>query len=308
MSGFYLTKSILSGGFSAAEESVKLFDDLFGNTEPSRALASIISLVRRELVQDALFTPGQYGKIATLSALTKALTAFACLQNATHRRSLESFKLRVIYDCTVISRKDGSRDLNPTEGSTTPNTNKRRARTLSRASLEDDSIQDIRYSKETGHSWRDDLGQNELDKLRHRTHSYAMSGRSQASIESEDELVYELGQMVGNGDGEQISHETDPDVLEQLHDALEKVQHEKGYRRCGTSYEAYEVQFEREDTTTITTTHTIEQTRSTSPASEGEWSHIQDAETLAQAYRQDSEEHPVEGRRRLKVMPRLHRI
>ena len=300
MSGFYLTKSILSGGFSAAEESVKLFDDLFGNTEPSRALSSIISLVRRELVQDVHFTPSHHGKIATLSALTKALTAFACLQNATHRRSMESFKLKVIYDCTVINNRKGRRshDNNGTGKVFPPSTNKRRAASYSLPGDDEQLMSDVRQAKDNGHNWRDDLNESELAQLRQRTHTRARSMFSQTSNDSEDDLVYELGQMVGDVEQSETGQATDPQMVEQLKEALKQVEDEKGYRDKGTDYE---VEVETEDSTTLTTIRTTEETRSISPCSVVEWPPSTDVETVAQASLQNSEDHPVEGRRQLKV-------
>ncbi|GAA5863940.1 hypothetical protein JCM8547_005287 [Rhodosporidiobolus lusitaniae] len=130
MSGFYLTLNTLQTGFSAAEESVRLLDSILGSNESSRALSSIITLVRSELTrEDPRYSKhgagllgdierdddeqggeggGENGEkpskstVASLTALTKALTAFACLQTATHRRTLKTLKLRVVYDCTVV--------------------------------------------------------------------------------------------------------------------------------------------------------------------------------------------------------------
>ena len=64
-----------------AEESVNAFDAIFGSNETSRSLASIISLVQKELLQDPRFEAAGKSKVASWTALTKALTAFACLQN-----------------------------------------------------------------------------------------------------------------------------------------------------------------------------------------------------------------------------------
>ncbi|CED85167.1 Predicted lipase/calmodulin-binding heat-shock protein [Phaffia rhodozyma] len=99
MSGFYLTFSTLHTGIAAAQESVSLFDGIFGSNETSRALASIVTLVRREFGKDER---SKKGTISGLTALTKALTAFACLQNATWRRTAGSIKQRVLVDCVVV--------------------------------------------------------------------------------------------------------------------------------------------------------------------------------------------------------------
>lgn len=95
MSGFYLTASTVQSASFAAHESVTLFDSLFGSNQSSRALSSIIALVRQELLEDERFQAADRGKVASLTALTKALTAFACLQNATWPQSSKRLKMRV---------------------------------------------------------------------------------------------------------------------------------------------------------------------------------------------------------------------
>lgn len=135
MSSFYLTLNTLQTGFTAAEESVRLLDSILGSNESSRALSSIITLVRSELTREdprysngggsfGLIEDGEADEagegekkdgggpsrstVASLAALTKALTAFACLQTATHRRTLKTLKLRVVYDCTVVVDESSS--------------------------------------------------------------------------------------------------------------------------------------------------------------------------------------------------------
>lgn len=95
MSGFYLTANTVHSATHAASESVTLFDSLFGSNESSRALASIITLVRKELLEDERFQAADRGKLAGLTALTRALTAFACLQSATWNSSSSRLKMRV---------------------------------------------------------------------------------------------------------------------------------------------------------------------------------------------------------------------
>jgi hypothetical protein len=56
--------------------------------------ASIITLVRKE-VPDERFAERKKGNIKSLTALTKALTAFACLQNATWKRTNGALKQKV---------------------------------------------------------------------------------------------------------------------------------------------------------------------------------------------------------------------
>lgn len=95
MSGFYLTANAVQSAHFAAQESVALFDSVFGSNESSRALSSIITLVRRELLEDERFKAMEKGKITSLTALTKALTAFACLQTATWRRTSERLNMKM---------------------------------------------------------------------------------------------------------------------------------------------------------------------------------------------------------------------
>lgn len=96
MSGFYLAGSALSSGIAAARESVSVLDSIFGSNESSRALASIITLVRREVMLDERSQgEGKRGVVKTLGGLTKAMTAFACLQNATWARTSERIRMKV---------------------------------------------------------------------------------------------------------------------------------------------------------------------------------------------------------------------
>ena len=60
-----------------------------------RIAASIITLVRKEVVHDERFAERKKGNIKSLTALTKALTAFACLQNATWKRTNGALKQKV---------------------------------------------------------------------------------------------------------------------------------------------------------------------------------------------------------------------
>ena len=95
MSGFYLTANAVQSAHFAAQESVALFDGLFGSNESSRALSAIIGMVKRELLEDQRFKDKKKGTIASLTALTKALTAFACLQNATCGYTAKGVKMRL---------------------------------------------------------------------------------------------------------------------------------------------------------------------------------------------------------------------
>nr|XP_031860024.1 uncharacterized protein CI109_004632 [Kwoniella shandongensis]KAA5527096.1 hypothetical protein CI109_004632 [Kwoniella shandongensis] len=106
MSGFFLTANAVQSVHYAAQESVALFDSLFGSNESSRALSAIITMVRKEVLEDERCR--DRGKIASLAGLTKAMTAFACLQAATWKRTSERLKMKVLYDCTVLAEQEES--------------------------------------------------------------------------------------------------------------------------------------------------------------------------------------------------------
>ncbi|PWZ02674.1 hypothetical protein BCV70DRAFT_4330 [Testicularia cyperi] len=100
MSSLNLAGGAITAGLVAADESVRTIDGIFGSNETSRALASFITLVRGEINNDPRYA--QTSTVSILSQLTKAVTAFAVLQNSTYKRSAKSMKLKVIYDCTVL--------------------------------------------------------------------------------------------------------------------------------------------------------------------------------------------------------------
>ncbi|OCF42743.1 hypothetical protein I317_03474 [Kwoniella heveanensis CBS 569] len=103
MSGFFITTGAIKTVHQAASESVAIFDGLFGSSESSRALSAIITMVRREVLHDE--RRGDMGVIASLTGLTKALTAFACLQAATWERTSKRLKLKVLYDCIILAEE-----------------------------------------------------------------------------------------------------------------------------------------------------------------------------------------------------------
>lgn len=94
MSSFYIAGSAVSSSLAAARESVGLLDSIFGSNESSRTLASIIALVRREVMLDER-SKGKRGVVSTLGGLTKAMTAFAVLQNATWAKTEQRIKMKV---------------------------------------------------------------------------------------------------------------------------------------------------------------------------------------------------------------------
>ncbi|KAJ3036292.1 hypothetical protein HDV00_002949 [Rhizophlyctis rosea] len=110
LSTFHLTSKTVQFSFNAATETVGIIDGLFGSTETSRALAAFVYFLRRELNewnggQGALPGSGVLGKtwgtIVLFGGLSKALTAFACLQYMTQKRTLEGRKITNIYEGLV---------------------------------------------------------------------------------------------------------------------------------------------------------------------------------------------------------------
>ena len=125
MSGFVLAQSTLSTGFVAAEESVRFIDLMFGSNETSRALASIITLVAKELndEEDKSWTHWLMGgKSATiLTRLTKTATLFACLQHRTFDRIKEEMSGSILWDVMVSScEKDNLVNEGITQGPEEP--------------------------------------------------------------------------------------------------------------------------------------------------------------------------------------------
>ncbi|RUS15286.1 hypothetical protein BC937DRAFT_92650 [Endogone sp. FLAS-F59071] len=106
MTGFHLTAQSFKTGFKAAEESVRVVDGIFGSNQTSRAIASIVTLVRREISQDEDFKLAKVGRIAVLTGLTKALTAFAFLQNVTHKRTMVSIRMTPFWEGIVVVEED----------------------------------------------------------------------------------------------------------------------------------------------------------------------------------------------------------
>src|SRR5579859_4476318 len=115
MSGFVLAQSTLSTGFGLAEESVRVVDVMFGSNETSRALASIVMLVARELNDEEeakSWTRWLTGGTSTavLARLTKAATLFACLQRRTFDRTKGELMGKVLWDVTTSSRENDNLD------------------------------------------------------------------------------------------------------------------------------------------------------------------------------------------------------
>ncbi|KAJ3382943.1 hypothetical protein HDU80_001365, partial [Chytriomyces hyalinus] len=121
---WHLADSGVRFSINAATETIQLLDGVFGSTETSRAISSLVGLIQDEIRRGILHgtdssssTSAQraiarqeatvmstLGSIAVLGGVTKALTAFACLQAVTYRRSLlERKKVERVFDGVVDS-------------------------------------------------------------------------------------------------------------------------------------------------------------------------------------------------------------
>ncbi|KAF9195178.1 hypothetical protein BGZ51_004605 [Haplosporangium sp. Z 767] len=118
ISGLQLVSNTLTAGIRTAEESVRVVDGLFGSTETSKALAAVVSLVKKEVYEDQDFAITRAGKMAVLASITKAITVFACLQAATHKRTQKTVRAMLVYEGVVV-RKPKKLDGTSTELTTT---------------------------------------------------------------------------------------------------------------------------------------------------------------------------------------------
>ncbi|KAG0299921.1 hypothetical protein BGZ98_009653 [Dissophora globulifera] len=98
-----------------AEESVRVVDGLFGSTETSKALAAVVGLVKKEVYEDQDFAITRAGKMAVLASITKAITVFACLQAATHKRTQKSVRTMLIYEGVVVTKPKKLGDVGSTQ-------------------------------------------------------------------------------------------------------------------------------------------------------------------------------------------------
>lgn len=67
--------------------------------------------MHNELINDPEFELAQSGKIAILSGLTRAMTAFAVLQNVTHKRTMEYIKTTVMWKGLVVEEEKNEQSL-----------------------------------------------------------------------------------------------------------------------------------------------------------------------------------------------------
>lgn len=239
MAGFHLALNTIKSGFSAAEASVSMLESILGSTESSRALSSIITLVRSELAEE----PGS-GPVVSLTSLTKALTAFVCVQTATHRRTLKEMRLRVVYDCTVL--------LEDTESNT---------------AIAPNFIYDGKYGRKSADE-PSELLTDVRSELRQNLKATRSSGPTIFGEEDEVAVIEEkLESLCGDCEEERGEEKAGQDRLpEEVMNALREVQagrDRKGKRKSGYTIEVEEVTTKR--TTKIQTTRP--NSTSTSPTS-----------------------------------------
>ncbi|KAF9344551.1 hypothetical protein BGX26_004247, partial [Mortierella sp. AD094] len=104
ISGLQLVSNTVTAGIRTAEESVRVVDGLFGSTETSRALAAVVGLVKKEVYDDQEIAITNAGKMAVLASITKAITVFACLQAATHKRTQKTVRAMLVYEGVVVAK------------------------------------------------------------------------------------------------------------------------------------------------------------------------------------------------------------
>ncbi|KAL8279936.1 hypothetical protein RQP46_007786 [Phenoliferia psychrophenolica] len=252
MSGFYLTLATIRTGFDAAEESVRMFESILGSNETSRALASIITLVRDELTQDPRFTPAERGAIASLTALTKALTAYVCLQTATHKRTLKEMRLRVVYDCTIVLEDISSpRDFSLADYGRRLDEQLDRQQAASSSAIPPSPTPPLRQRERTVSidAVMSDF-RNELE-----ANGGRMPRSRQNSGDEGIEVVTELEELCGSSD--EGDHGSDDELPEEVRAALREVEEEgpgSVKRMVRTAESEYDYEIETEETTTKTTT------------------------------------------------------
>lgn len=230
--------------------------------------------MRSELADDPTFTISQQGVIPTLAALTKTLTAFVCLQAATSKRTAKEMKLRVVYDCTVVSEghdevgdattSDLRRDEDMMHDSST-----KAGRRKSRAPSVEMVVSDFRREREL-----ESAGPTPR-KARSRTTSVQLDMAAEEDeydseeLEEATEIVEELTELCGVGSGPGDDREADEQLPEEVQQALKELQEGSAGKRVITcSLGAhYEIEITETTTTTTTTVRTSEASSRSSPQS-----------------------------------------
>lgn len=93
--GFHLATSGVETISFISQDVVHIINAVFGSTESSRAIASIIGLVQREMNQGA-----------GVSALLTAFALFSILQSNTRHRTLQNIEMHLLWDVVVLDNGD----------------------------------------------------------------------------------------------------------------------------------------------------------------------------------------------------------
>lgn len=88
---FHLASSSLQTASGIAQDTLHVLDAIFGSTESSRALAAIISLVRRE-----------FGDGSGIYSLVTGLTCFTILQSRGWGRTVDEIEMFIVWDVVVL--------------------------------------------------------------------------------------------------------------------------------------------------------------------------------------------------------------
>lgn len=88
---FHLASSSLQTASSIAQDTLHIMDAIFGSTDSSRALAAIITLVRRE-----------FGDGSGLYSLVTGLTCFTLLQSRGWGRTVDEIEMFIVWDVVVL--------------------------------------------------------------------------------------------------------------------------------------------------------------------------------------------------------------
>lgn len=88
---FHLASSSLQTASGVAQDTLHILDAVFGSTESSRALAAIITLIRRE-----------FGDGSGIYSLVTGLTCFTILQSRGWSRTVDEIEMFIVWDVVVL--------------------------------------------------------------------------------------------------------------------------------------------------------------------------------------------------------------
>jgi hypothetical protein len=102
-----LMQSSLTVSATIADESIRVFDELSGDSETSRALAAFIASVQYEFSESKCAATG--GGLKTFATFARAVTTFAFVQTATYKRTARDYNTRTLFDGTVLGAEETAR-------------------------------------------------------------------------------------------------------------------------------------------------------------------------------------------------------